>query len=108
MSTTSYSWLHPVGASAEAIDALQGAVAGLPVSYIELLRAGNGGEVCLRVNPFTLCLDSAEAALDYWKSGTYPMAGIFVFGGSGGTELLAFDLRKPEASPVIAFDSIDP
>jgi hypothetical protein len=35
----------------------------LPGVYLDALRQGNGGEVGLAVDPFKLCLDSAEAAL---------------------------------------------
>ena len=102
------SWLSPVGASIEAIRELQSEVEGLPSEYIELLREGNGGEVGLKVNPFNLCLDSAEDALDYWRSGTYTMKGVFVFGGNGGGVLFAFDMRTPGVLPVISYDPIDP
>jgi hypothetical protein len=102
------SWLVEVGASPAAIRELQLAVPELPVSYLELLSIGNGGEAHLQVSPGLLCLDSAEQALSYWHSGTYPMSGIFVFGGNGGGELIAFDFREPGKSPVVRFDPIDP
>ena len=92
------SWLFPEGASVDS----------LPSSYLSLLSVGNGGEVGLHVNPFTLCLDPAESALDYWRNGTNPMSGVFVFGGSGGGEMLAFDLRAPAKWSVVSFDPIDP
>lgn len=69
---------------------------------------GNGGEVDLRVSPFVFCLDPAESAIDYWRSGTYTRDGVFVFGGNGGGDLLAFDLRIPGEWPVVCFDPIDP
>jgi len=80
----------------------------LPSAYLALLSRGNGGEAELSVAPFNLCIDSAESALDYWRSGTYTMTGVFVFGGNGAGELLAFDMRQPEPWPVISFDPIDP
>jgi hypothetical protein len=80
----------------------------LPASYLSLLALGNGGEVGLSVSPLTLCLDSAEVALEYWRSGIYTISGVFVFGGNGGGELLAFDLRNAGEWPVVAFDPIDP
>lgn len=101
-------WLFDQGASPEALNALRSAVGVLPEDYLELLRQGNGGEVELKVSPLVLCLDSAEAALDYWNSGTYPINGIFVFGGNGGGDLLAFDLSSSDEFPVISFDPIDP
>ena len=100
-----HSWLSPQGASDEALNELRLKINNLPSTYFELLRLGNGGEVALKVSPFNLCLDSAESALDYWKSGTYTMKGVFVFGGN---ELLAFDMRELGKLPIISFDPIDP
>jgi hypothetical protein len=102
------SWLVANGASQDVLRELQEAVGPLPAAYLSLLALGNGGEVGLSVSPLTLCLDSAEVALEYWRSGTYTMSGVFVFGGNGGGELLAFDLRNAGEWPVVAFDPIDP
>lgn len=101
-------WLFSEGASPKALNELRSAVGPLPQAYIDLLSRGNGGEVELRCNPFVLCLDPAESALDYWRSGKYTMTGVFVFGGNGGGELLAFDLSAPGKWPVVSFDPIDP
>jgi hypothetical protein len=60
------------------------------------------------VHPLRFCLDPAESALDYWRSGTYTMKGVFVFGSNGGGENVAFDLRPPGRWPVVSFDPIDP
>jgi hypothetical protein len=46
--------------------------------------------------------------LDYWLSGTYTKQDIFVIGGNGGGELIAFDLRCAVEKPVICFDPISP
>jgi hypothetical protein len=101
-------WLAAVGAPSEALRELAREVRGIPLAYLELLRRGNGGEVGLRVSPFTLCLDPVDSALSYWRSGTYTLSGVFVFGGNGGGTLLAFDLRNPGSAPVVSFDPIDP
>jgi hypothetical protein len=101
-------WLSTAGASPEVLNRLQREVVGLPRSYLKLLRVGNGGEVGLCVSPYNLCLDSAEDALDYWLSGTYTKQDIFVIGGNGGGELIAFDLRCAVEKPVICFDPISP
>ena len=101
-------WLYEVPASAEALRDLRALDEHLPTAYLDLLQQGNGGEVGLRVNPFMLCLDSAEDALSYWRSGTYTVEGVFVFGGNGGGALLAFDLRSPDQRPIVFFDPIDP
>jgi hypothetical protein len=108
MNKAAQSWLSPNGASEEVLQELIAAVKGLPTSYLDLLRLGNGGEVGLTVNPYNLCLDSAEAALDYLRSSAYPMQEVFIFGGNGGGELLAFDMRQPAPFPIVCFDPIDP
>ena len=108
MNPSKPSWLLPQGASEEVLKELQSSVVGLPASYLDLLRLGNGGEVGLSVSPYTLCLDSAEDALAYWRSGTYTIQEVFVFGGNGGGELLAFDMRQPGNCSVVCFDPIDP
>lgn len=101
-------WLFDRGAKPQVLRDLVREVGSLPSSYLKLLAIGNGGEVGLIVSPFILCLDSAEHALDYWRSGTYTMNDIFVFGSSGGSSLFAFDLRKSGEFSVLEFDPIDP
>lgn len=108
MNGNATAWLSPHGAAVDVLRELQTEVGPLPSEYIELLRLGNGGEVGLRVQPLNFCLDSAEAALDYWRSGTYTISDVFVFGSNGGGEYIAFDLSTPELWPVVAFDPIDP
>jgi hypothetical protein len=108
MSSPAPTWLNPAPAPSRVLQELEREVGPLLSSYLQCLRWGNGGEVGLRVSPLTLCLDSAESALDYWRSGTYTKRGVFVFGGSGGGDLLAFDLRVPGVWPVVCFDPIDP
>ena len=105
---TKEDWLVDKPASPNALNALVDAVPLLPSAYLALLSRGNGGEAGLSVSPFNLCIDTAESALDYWQSGTYTMTGVFVFGGNGGGELLAFDMRKSKPWAVISFDPIDP
>jgi hypothetical protein len=101
-------WLSAAGAPPEVLNRLQREVVGLPESYLALLRIGNGGEVGLSVSPYNLCLDSAEDSLDYWLSGTYTKHGVFVIGGNGGGELIAFDLESDAERRVICFDPISP
>ncbi|MDB5913057.1 MAG: hypothetical protein JWP22_1732 [Ramlibacter sp.] len=108
MNAPTPSWLVPPGADPRRINELLLEAGPLPPSYLQCLRRGNGGEVGLRVSPLNLCLDSAEAALDYWRSGTYTTQQVFVFGSSGGGDLLAFDLRTPGEWPVVCYDPIDP
>lgn len=101
-------WLSAVGASPEVLNRLQREIVGLPESYLDLLRIGDGGEVSLSVHPFNLCLDAAQDALDYWLSGAYTKKNVFVIGGNGGGELIAFDLGKEGKNRVICYDPISP
>jgi hypothetical protein len=102
------SWLSHAAASLSVLHELETAVDSLPPSYVELLARGNGGEVVLRVSPFRLCLDSAEDALAYWKTGLAEPLDVFVFGGDGGGTLLGFYIGKPGYAPVVEYDPIDP
>ncbi|MFZ6843589.1 SMI1/KNR4 family protein [Undibacterium sp. RuTC16W] len=108
MKNSTRSWLFSEGASSTTLRELSLQVGPLPDSYLELLGQGNGGEVGLKVSPFNFCLDTAESALDYWKSGTYTASGVFVFGCDGGGSLFAFDLSTSGKWPVVCFDPIDP
>ena len=100
-------WHVENGAKAEALDVLRStAPVGLPESYYEHLSASNGGEGPLPVQPFWLCLFPAEEvskiASDSASSPYFP--GLFVIGGSGAGEAVAFDLRQGEPYPIVAFD----
>jgi hypothetical protein len=108
MKNSAHSWLFAQGASSEVLRELSLKVGPLPNAYLELLSHGNGGEVELKVSPFNFCLDPVEYAIDYWRSGTYTTTGMFVFGGDGGSSLLAFDLSAAGKWPVVCFDPIDP
>lgn len=108
MKNPTLNWLVAEGASSVVLRELSLKVGPLPNSYLELLVQGNGGEVGLKVSPFNFYLDTAESALDYWKSGTYTTDGVFVFGGDGGGSLLAFDMNTVGKWPVVCFDPIDP
>lgn len=108
MAKNKLSWLYPQGTSEEVLSELQSVVTGLPASYIDLLRLGNGGEVGLSVNPYNLCLDPAEEVIACWKNGMNTIQQWFVFGGNGGGELFAFDMQQSGNIPVISFDPIDP
>jgi hypothetical protein len=108
MADPTESWLATEPAPLHAINALQRAVPSLPISYLALLSRGNGGETPLSVSPYNFCLDSAESALDYWNSGTYTLKNVFIFGGNGGGEVLAMDMRLQQPWPIICFDPIDP
>ncbi|MFZ6801352.1 SMI1/KNR4 family protein [Undibacterium sp. Di24W] len=100
-------WFRNPGASNDALQSLR-VVAGvnLPVEYFELLEYSNGGEGSLPISPFNLCLDSAEDATNNKVEKIYEefFPGFFVFGGSGGGDFIAFDLRSSEPWPIVAID----
>lgn len=100
-------WLNQPGASEKALRDLR-ATAGvnLPVEYINFLAWSNGGEGPLPVQPCYFCLESAEISRSRWICKEYEefFPGFFVFGGSGGGEYIAFDLRGTQPWPVVAID----
>jgi hypothetical protein len=58
------------------------------------------------VDPFNLCLYSAEEVIEIererWYREFFP--GLFVIGGNGGGEAIALDVRGAEPWPVVYFD----
>lgn len=100
-------WHKVGGASSQAIAVLKSiAPADLPESYYSLLSFSNGGEGPLAVQPLWLCLYSAEEAAQIERDGSFKeiFEGLFVIGGNGGGEAVAFDLRESEPYPLVAFD----
>lgn len=106
-------WHSSPGASPEALAALRAvAPAALPEAYFQLLGDSDGGEGPLPDSPFYFILDSAEVAGDPRQIALYQEQAplMFVFGGNGAGELVAFDLRNKSAAPwpIVSFDAIDP
>jgi hypothetical protein len=100
-------WFRRDPASEQVLEKLKLAVgAPLPQEYLDLLSYSNGGEGPLPVQPYNLCLDSAEVTAGSWQSGSYKefFPGFLVFGGNGGGEYIAFDLRQGSPWPVVALD----
>ena len=100
-------WRKVEGASSDAIAALKSiAPADLPESYYALLSFSNGGEGPLAVQPLWFQLYPAEETARIERDGTFRefFEGLFVIGGNGGGEALAFDLRRGEPYPLVAFD----
>lgn len=100
-------WHKVDGASTEAITALKSlAPVDLPESYYSLLTFSNGGEGPLTVQPLWFQLYPAEEAAQIERDGTFRefFDGLFVIGGNGGGEAVAFDLRENAPHPVVAFD----
>ena len=100
---------HPArAASATALADLRSvAPARLPPMYLELLAFSNGGEGPLPVDPFNLCLYSAEDVIEIERERSYRefFPGLFVIGGNGGGEAIALDVRGAEPWPIVYFDT---
>jgi hypothetical protein len=98
------------GASAQTIEKLGAAAPDeLPASYLQLLSATDGGEGPLPVNPFNLCLDPAHEVIARLSNGNYGQSefdGFLIFGGNGGGEYLAFDMRQGAPWPVVTLDMV--
>jgi hypothetical protein len=100
-------WHQVGGASAAAIAQLKAvAPVTLPESYFSLLSFSNGGEGPLSVPPLWFCLYPAEEVVEIEQAGTFRefFPNLFVIGGNGGGEAVAFDLRASEPYPLVAFD----
>jgi hypothetical protein len=100
-------WHRTKGAPAEAVAMLKSAApVDLPESYYSLLSFSNGGEGPLPVQPLWLCLYPAEEVAQIAGDGTFQefFEGLFVIGGNGGGEAVAFDLRENAPYPLVAFD----
>ena len=78
----------------------------LPQEYTDFLAWSNGGEGRLGVQPYALCLDSAEDVLHSWKHGSYrqDFPGFLVIGSNGGGEYIAFEIKTPPPWRVVALD----
>ena len=100
-------WYGAKGASDEAIERLTAvAPVPLPESYLSLLKFSNGGEGPLPVEPCCLRLDSAEVVVQTELDGTFHefFPGLFVIGGNGGGEVVAFDFRSGPPYRLVFFD----
>lgn len=107
MFSANSAWFRNPGASNDALQSLREVVGvNLPKEYFELLAYSNGGEGSLPMSPFNFCLDSAEVATNNKVENIYDefFPGFFVFGGSGGGDYIAFDIRSSEPWPIVAID----
>ncbi|SRR5258706_9100575 len=95
------------GASFDSIEKLRSlADIELPTEYYELLAFSNGGEGSLSVKPGWFVLDTAEETASNKSNRTFEefFPDFFVFGGNGGGELIAFDLRGAKPWPIVMID----
>ena len=100
-------WYRMDGASAQTLKDLRAIAPNeLPESYVHLLSVSNGGEGPLPVNPFNLCLDPAKDVISRLSDPQTTADGLLVFGGNGGGEYLAFDMRNGAPWPVVTIDMV--
>jgi hypothetical protein len=103
-------WFRMEGASVQMIEALRAATPEmLPEAYLQLLSFSNGGEGPLPVNPFNLCLLTAEEVIEMLSTANYGQPnydGFLVFGGNGGGEYLAFDMRAGKPWAIVTMDMV--
>jgi len=100
-------WFKNEGASEEAINSLMKfAPVPLPPSYLALLRYSNGGEGPLPVQPWNLCLDTAEFAAETAQVGLQKefFPDLFIIGTNGGGEAIALNVAEPAPYPVVFYD----
>ena len=98
-------WMPASPASENVIATLSGQIGfELPSDYLVFLRFSNGGSGDIPVQPW--CFDGLWTAeelagcnLDYQVAEYCP--GFFGIGTSGGGEMFAFDMRKPQPWPVV-------
>lgn len=78
----------------------------LPQEFLDLLRFSNGGEGNIALPPLIFKLDAIQEIINLQNDEFYreEFPDCFFFGGNGGLEIIAFDLRKKPYSVVM----IDP
>jgi SMI1 / KNR4 family (SUKH-1) len=80
----------------------------LPQEYFDLLTFSNGGEGPLALPPLIFVLYSVDEAyeeiIDEDNKDLYP--GYIFFGGNGGMEAIAFDVRGNPPWPIVMMDRI--
>ncbi len=100
-------WNGNAPAEAGALERLR-RVAGveLPDEYLKFLAFSDGGEGPLAIDPGYVVIDPAADAADQKEEKTFEefFPGFFMFGGNGGGELFAFDLRGSRPWPVVMID----
>jgi len=103
-------WSRAPGASESELAKLRAkAPATLPVELLELLRFSNGGEGPIALPPECFCMDSVDEIVnglsDEFLIAAFP--GFLFFGGNGGLERIAVDLRNKNAPwPIVMIDPV--
>jgi len=80
----------------------------LPDEYLALLRFSNGGEGDLALPPLLFVLFDVDEVLKTWSDSFYreEFPHFLFFGGNGGLEQIAFDLKRGEPYPIVMIDPI--
>lgn len=103
-------WHWMGGASAQTLEELRAAAPDeLPAGYLQLLSMSDGGEGPLPVHPLNLCLDPAHEVIARLGNGNYgqpEFTDFLIFGGNGGGEYLALDMRGGAPWPVVTIDMV--
>ena len=104
-------WRHVGAAASEADIAALRTVAppGLPEDYYAFLKSHNGLEGEIESRPYWLQLYPADEVARIERQGTFQdfFPGLFVIGGNGGGEAIAFDLRNGAPYPLVFFDMVN-
>lgn len=79
----------------------------LPPEFLDLLRFSNGGEGSIALPPLIFCLDEIQEIISLLNEEFYQsqFPNFLFFGGNGGLEMIAFDLRK-KPYPIVMIDPI--
>jgi hypothetical protein len=108
LSDSKRTWYAVAGAAQADVERLAAASpVSLPQSLLTLLLASNGGEGPVALPPQVFVLDAAESIIegiqDEETRANYP--GFLFFGGNGGLERIALDLRTGSSPwPVVTLD----
>ena len=107
---TDRNWQSAPGATSEEVDRLKKASSlPIPEPLLNLLKQTNGGEGDLALPPLLFVLDSVDAIVDSMNAPFLieEFAQFLFFGGNGGLERIAFDLRKDtQPLPIVMIDPI--
>ena len=109
LSNPAREWTPKPPADGDIIDELQAITPfPLPPEYLELLRFCDGGFGELNAAPLLFGLDSADEAVEYneseFRREQFP--DFWFFGGNGGLERIAFDLRAGPPWRIVMIDPI--
>ena len=79
-----------------------------PSGYIELLKATNGGEGELSLQPLWFNLFDVDFAIQLWDDSNYRLnyPDHFFFGSNGGLESIAMNMTEPSPWPIVAIDPV--